>query len=218
MRFFQQQILSICIESLNLSEWKWSSWPEKSAMCIYWQPIFSAPSQFSPRSYPKLKIGQWEKQSGCGRGKSWLCVLAGRRGVTRQEEGQGGLGNLPQQWSIPPWAAHCTPCTLHTAVQAPHHHRAVQPYSRTVVNLCSRKLCAAEYLDEELCSAVILLCQFWHRFCLALINTCWQGGGDDQGIRDTDKPSWSSTPPTPPHIYGGDLELGADDTDKLQKQ
>ena len=143
--------------------------------------IFS-PSQLSPRSYPKRKIGQWEKQSGCGRGKSWLCVLAGRRGVTRQEEGQGGLGNLPQQWSIPPWAAHCTPCTLHTAVQAPHHHRAVQPYSRTVVNLCSRKLCAAEYLDEELCSAVILLCQFWHRFCLALINTCWQGGGMIRGL------------------------------------
>ena len=109
-----------------------------------------------------------------------MCVSRekGGDGKKRDTEGLAAIPNSDQYLPLP---------LLHTAVvqlcSFTYKYATVKSWSHSIVNLdCT--FCAAECW-VELCS---VLCQFWHWLCLALINTCWQRG-DDQGIRDTDKPS-----------------------------
>ena len=89
-------------------------------------------AQFLPTH---CKVGQWGKQSGCGRRKSWLCVLAGRRGVRARR-------GTPRAWQPSPTVINTSP--LHSA----RLYTSTMLYICQAPSLCTRRVAGykcAEY-------------------------------------------------------------------------
>ena len=81
-------------------------------------------AQFLPTH---CKVGQWGKQSGCGRRKSWLCVLAGRRGVRARR-------GTPRAWQPSPTVINTSP--LHSA----RLYTSTMLYNCQAPSLCTRRV------------------------------------------------------------------------------